>query len=682
LQLRTYGYLHWKETGVEPELTFHLVSTRRAESRDLTLKLDRKGYEAWLKLRLSELEAQVKEARKREERRRRAGEKIAFPFPEPRSGQLELVARIEEGMVRGERLLLQAPTGMGKTAGVLYPVLKATLSRAKSTLYLTPKNSQHAVAEDAAERFQEAGTDLRSLTLTAKSKLCMKDEPLCDPKYCEFARDHYTKVEEAGLLAKLAKKKKLGPKVFKKMAEEFEVCPFELQLETAAMADLVICDYNYVFSPGHTLLHRIEAWAGFGQGKPSLIVDEAHNLPARAMDVYSSALSTRALEKMGDEAERVRPAFRGEFLEILRECQDTLIAAAPDDRRPARVEVDSAPFFEQEERLRAFLQRYLESPDELRPRDPVLRLFFSWGSFTEALGLLEQGDREEFFASFLPWGDGGTLKVTCCDASALIRPAYDQFEHVVGFSATLKPFEYYAKLTGLEGSELKTAEYASPFDPENRKILLIPQVSTKYADRERSAPRIAEVIRRIVELKPGNYFAFFPSFEFLEKTHLHFIPPPGFQLLRQEREMPASAIEEVLEALESGVPTLVFAVQGGVFSEGVDYPGDQLIGAFVIGPPLPHFNLEREEMRKYYEAHYRSGFDYAYAYPAMAKAVQAAGRVIRTESDRGLIVLLDPRFMQPSYSQSMPSDWFRGSPKELVSQAIVDDVRAFWDKSP
>jgi DNA excision repair protein ERCC-2 len=680
LQLRTYGYLYWKATSIEPDLSFHLVSTRKAESRDLFVKLDRKSYDSWLKVRLHELEQHVLDARKREERRKRAGKCIEFPFLEPRSGQLELVSRIDESISKGERLLLQAPTGMGKTAGVLYPVLRSTLRRAKPTLYLTPKNSQHSVAEDAAVRFREAGVDLRSLTVTSKSKLCMKDEPLCDPKYCEFARDHYTKVQQSDLIKKLSKKKHLGPRVFKKMAEEFEVCPFELQLMSAALSDLIICDYNYVFSPGHTLLNRVDSWVGFGEGKPSLIIDEVHNLPARAMEIFSSALSTRALEKMSEEIDRVRPAFRGEFLEILSECQETLLSAAPEDLKPARVELDAEPFFEQEERLRNFLQRYLEAPEELRPRDPVLRLFFSWGSFTEALSQLEQGDRDEFFASFVPWGQGGTLKVTCCDASALIQPAYEPFGHVVGFSATLKPFKYYAKLTGLESESLATAEYDSPFDPKKRKILLIPQVSTKYTNREKSAPKVAEVIRRIAELKVGNYFAFFPSFEFLEKTLLHFTPPQGFQLLKQEREMSPALTDEILNQLDTGMPTIVFAVQGGVFSEGVDYPGDRLIGAFVVGPPLPQFNLEREEMKKYYDKHYQAGFDYAYAFPAMSKAVQAAGRVIRTESDCGLIVLLDPRFTLPSYSQSMPSDWFGDSPRELVSQSIVEDVRKFWER--
>jgi DNA excision repair protein ERCC-2 len=271
------------------------------------------------------------------------------------------------------------------------------------------------------------------------------------------------------------------------------------------------------------------------------------------------------------------------------------------------------------------------------------------------------------------------VRITCCDASELLKPCFDSFERLVAFSATLKPFEYYSRLSGLASESLVTDEFQSPFDPRRRKLLLIPQVSTKFSDRARSAPKIAEAMARIAALKPGNYFAFFPSFAFLEQVRGSFIPPDGFEVRSQERDMRPSDVQEMMEHLAEGlVPTIVFAVQGGVFSEGVDYPGDLIIGAFIVGPPLPSFDLEREEMRKFYQSRYGAGFDYAYAFPAMAKAIQAAGRVIRTETDRGLIVLLDGRFLEGAYSRSMPADWFTHSPRELVSSAILREVQEFW----
>jgi DNA excision repair protein ERCC-2 len=212
--------------------------------------------------------------------------------------------------------------------------------------------------------------------------------------------------------------------------------------------------------------------------------------------------------------------------------------------------------------------------------------------------------------------------------------------------------------------------------------MIIPQISTRYSDRERNYARIADALSRIAAVRPGNYFAFFPSFEFLERALALFQLPEGFVVLKQEREMNADRVEKILEQLREGsVPTILFAVQGGMFSEGVDYPGEMAIGAFVVGPPLPNFDLEREQMREYYQKRYDAGFDYAYAIPAMAKAIQAAGRVIRSEIDRGLIVLMDNRFVQPAYSRSMPADWFESDVSELVSDSILMDVSAFWKRS-
>jgi DNA excision repair protein ERCC-2 len=547
-------------------------------------------------------------------------------------------------------------------------------------IYATPKNSQHLVAEDAIERFQETGSKVRSLTLTAKSKICFKAEPLCNPSYCEFARDYYEKVDKNDLVEVLAKKKKLTAKTFRKLGEEFEVCPFELQLEAAADADAVICDYNYVFAP-RSALNKNNVITLDQQGKPNLVIDEAHNLPGRAMDYYSPALSSLVLDKMREEVRELPSRFRVEAEELLDDCIDAIKKCRPEgEARPSTIDPPVAPFLEQDAGLRAFLSRYLDSDVEIQPRDVVLRLCFYWSEFTSGLEMIQGSERQEFFTTFHPHPSGGTVRITCCDASEMLEPSYEEYEQVVAFSATLKPFEYYAKLSGLEGEKLRCSEFQSPFAKSNRKLIIIPQISTRYTERERNYPRIADAIQRIASIKRGNYFVFFPSFEFLERVLDVFLPPEGFSMRRQERNMKTDDVEAVLTHLRAReTPTIVFAVQGGIFSEGVDYPGEMVIGAFVVGPPLPSFDLEREQMRKYYDELYKSGFDYAYTYPAMAKAVQAAGRVIRSETDRGLIVLMDNRFVQPSYSQSMPSDWFESTATELVSKSILKEVSEFWE---
>jgi DNA excision repair protein ERCC-2 len=290
--------------------------------------------------------------------------------------------------------------------------------------------------------------------------------------------------------------------------------------------------------------------------------------------------------------------------------------------------------------------------------------------------------REEFFVTWQPQNGQGTIKITCADASESLASCYDRFESVVGFSATLRPFEYYAKLSGLSGPRLKEAEFQSPFKKENRKILVIPQVSTKYSARDKNYSKIAEGIHRISAVRRGNYLAFFPSFHFMEKVLECFTPPEGFTLVKQARDMAVSEQLEVLENLRSGDEAFIlFSVQGGVFSEGIDFVGDAAIGVFVVGTALPVFEAEREMMRAYYEKKYGQGFNYAYVYPAMSKAVQAAGRVIRSETDRGVIILMDERFLVSTYSDTLPRDWFAQNPRELVSQAILKDLSHFWQEN-
>jgi DNA excision repair protein ERCC-2 len=682
LQLLTYGYFFWLEHGAVPLLTFHLFSTRSRDSIDLKLDLDIARYESWLDIRLDELVIEARNAEKRVKRRKKAAARFRFPYDSPRPGQAGLMETVEQGMARNVPMLIQAPTGLGKTAAVLLPVLKDALGRGQRVFYVTPKNSQHAVAEDAASRFTETGSKIRTLTITAKAKLCPKGEPVCGASLCEYAEGFYTKLCKGGLLDLLAKKRKLTARVFRELGEEYAVCPFELQLESAREADMVICDYNYVFAP-RSAFSRMTELSVDQEGRPNLVIDETHNLPSRAMEYYSPSLSTLDLEQMRLAGAGLDERHRMDFEGLLDGCISVIKACAPAGcTGPARIDPPEGPFLDQDERLNIFLVRYLASDVEILQGDPVLRLSSSWSAFTEALERAS-GQKEEgcFIVTFSLLPGGAVVRITCCDASEMLKDCYDGYEQVVGFSATLKPFEYYARLCGLDPVSVRTAEFGSPFPKENRKIMVIPQVSTKYADRERNYARIAEAIARIAGLRQGNYFSFFPSFEFLERTLAVFNVPQGFSVLKQSRDMKLSQVEEILDLLRQASGQILFSVQGGVFAEGVDYPGDMAIGAFVIGPPLPTVTLEREEMRAYYQKHYGAGFDYAYAIPAMAKAVQAAGRVIRSETDRGLIVLMDSRFVLPAYSRSLPRDWFLNDVNELVSDAILRDVQAFWELS-
>ena len=675
-QLKTYGYIHYKKTGEVPDLKMLLVSSRNFKQSEIFFELDIEEYESWLALRLAELVEETKIREKLFKKRLEISEDLKFPFSSPRPGQTELIESIEQGFDEEKSLVIQAPTGLGKTIGVLYPSLKDSMARGQKVIYVTPKNSQHQVAEEAVDRMQELGANIRPLTITAKSKMCFKAEPLCNPQYCEYAKDYYKKVAENDLINKVSKLRSLSKKKLRQLGEEFQVCPFELSVEAIERADVVIADYNYVFSL-RSLLGRLSEPLLEPSEKANLVIDEAHNLPSRAQDYFSPSLSTRELRQMESSLKNVDKKFSKRALALCKEAQEVIEEYRGE---PRNIVIDSEPVMDLDKRIRDFLSEYLDSDAEIQQQDGILRLANTWSDFTQALEL--RGD--EFFQTYqrqkLFGEENEIIKVTCCDASAHLNEVYKSFKNVVAFSATLKPFSYAVKQLGFTEEETKCLEFVSPFPHEHRKILLIPQISTKYRDRSSSSPRIAEAIEKIMSLKTGNYIALFPSFDFMKDAEKH-LKDTYYQRLVQNREMKASSVEYILSQMKnSDHPTLLLAVQGGVFSEGVDFPGDMLIGAFVIGPALPTFDFEREQIRQYHEKKHDkdTAFNYTYVYPAMAKTIQSAGRVIRSENDKGVIVLMDSRFLENTYSETMPQGWFEESPQELVSQKILSDISDFW----
>ncbi|MFM6929920.1 MAG: ATP-dependent DNA helicase [Bdellovibrio sp.] len=677
-QLKTYGYIHYKHTGVVPDLRMLLVSSRNFKQSEIHFELDLDEYESWLQLRLKELVDETKIREKLFKKRIDLATDLQFPFSSPRPGQKELINSIENGFTTGKSLIIQAPTGLGKTIGVLYPSLKEALTRGQKVIYVTPKNSQHQVAEEAVERLQHLGANIRPLTITAKSKMCFKAEPLCNPQYCEFAKDYYKKLADNDLVNKISKLRSLTQKKLRDLGEEYQVCPFELSVEAIERADVVIADYNYVFSL-RSLLGRLEAPLLEPQEKPNLVIDEAHNLPPRAQDYFSPSISTRDLRQLEGSLGKVHVRFMKRALGLCKEAIDVIEAYRGESRI---VQIDFEPIFELEKKIREFLAEYLEADIEIQPQDGVLRLANFWSDFTHSMEL----EGPEFFRTYqknkIYGEDNETLKVTCCDASSHLSEVYKSFKNVVAFSATLKPFNYSMKLLGLDGDSTECLEFISPFPKDHRKILLIPQISTKYRERGQSAPKIAQAMEKIMTVKPGNYIALFPSFEFMKDVE-KYLKESFYQRLVQQREMKAARVEDFLSFMKNQtMPTLLLAVQGGVFSEGVDFPGEMLIGAFVIGPALPTFDFEREQVRQYYEKAYEKdvAFNYTYVYPAMAKTIQSAGRVIRSEDDKGLVVLMDARFLENTYAETMPQGWFENSPQELVSQKIIADVSDFWKR--
>lgn len=672
LQLQTYAYLHYLQTGTLPLTRLHMVCARTLESHDHMEPFNLIEFESWMDRRLEELIQEDEFFEKLKKRRKKSASQLQFPYSQPRPGQSDLMKTIEDHLEKNGRVIIQAPTGLGKTAAVTFPTLKEAMARGQKAIYVTPKNSQHAVAEDTARQLQTNGAKLKSLTFHAKSKLCFKDEVHCQPEYCEFARDHYSKMSQNKITDALAKKKNITAKTVQKIARQFEVCPFELQLEAVSRADLVIADYNYVFSP-RNIVGQL-SYNGYGKGGlPNLIIDEAHNLPTRANEYFSSSLSAALIDEEVRRASHLEGSLRQDLeglaiavrLRIRSTVSETQLGKA------VKAEIQEHDFLDLLQKSQEILARYLSSGIPLQKKDPVLSICNMISEFVSQIS----NQSDPFLFTYSP--EGPALKITCFDASTWLKQTYAQFANAVAFSATIKPFDYYSKILGLDDENLVTAEFQSPFPRHNRKLLIIPQISTRLKDRAQNYGKVKDVIERIVRLKAGNYFVFFPSFDFLHKVSEE-LSLPEFEILKQSREMKRDHIEDYIGKLRSqDKPTLILAVQGGVFAEGIDYPGEMLIGALIVGPALPTFDFERESLREYFETKYGNGFDYAYTYPAMAKVIQSAGRVIRSSTDKGLIVLMDRRFMHGNYLKSMPVDW--GLPNTLVSNQILKDIGDFWN---
>ncbi len=666
LQARMYAWMRWRDTGAAPGCRLRVLSLLDESEALLELPFAPEAFGAWVQARLEAQRQAFLGARERAAERKRLGAALAFPFPDPRPGQTELAARVEEALESGRRLLLQAPTGLGKTAAILHPALRRALDQDLQVFYCTPRNSQHEVAEDFVRRLRAQGRPVRSVTLRAKEKVCPQAEVDCRPEVCPRASLYYDRLKTCGARERLWELGCAGPGEVAREADLNQLCPFELSLDAALQADVVIGDYNYVFSPNATLARF---FAGPEESARQIVlVDEAHNLPARATEWFSPALDLAWLEDL--RKRRLRPpdpSLRRRVTAQFRRCLDRLRAL---DGPHRILELDASPFYGEERRIGQLLAWAAAHGRELGPSHPLAELHYAWSSFCAVLRVLGEEHR-------VSWVPPGRLQITCADASAHLAGRMAPLAGAVLFSATLKPFQYHQRLLGLEEPPAAAAEVPSPFPPERRKVLVVPQITTRYRAREREAPRIAHFLQQVLPVRMGNYLVFFPSFELLDQTRAH-LQLPQFQVLVQPRRAAAAQIEAILGSLRGERGVVVLAVQGGSLAEGIDCPGEALIGCVVAGPALPPCDLEREQVRRYFQRRYGCGGAYAYTYPAAARAFQAAGRVIRAPADRGLLVFLDPRFLEPEYASCFPAGWFRESPRELVSGAILADVRAFW----
>ncbi|QWU15967.1 Rad3-related DNA helicase [Paenibacillus sophorae] len=586
------------------------------------------------------------------ERRTESIRRLEFPFPAYREGQRRLAGAVYKSIADGVNLFAQAPTGIGKTMSTLFPAVKAMgEGLLRGLFYLTAKTVTRVAAQDAFALMSSCGLHLHVVTITAKEKACFREEGLCGADYCPFADGYYDRINGA-LMDMLRSETLMDRHVLEKYARKHTVCPFELSLDAAYASDAVICDYNYIFDPRIGLKRLAEE----RKKDTALLVDEAHNLVDRGREMFSAGLRKApflALKRRYKGQNRALSAAAGGvnalFIALRKECEQS--GSGKWSVYPGELPGLLEAFVQEAEReLLGPAPALLPEGDQ---EDGLLDAYYDAQAMLRACKMYD-----ERYITYAETEKGDVfLKLFNLDPSHLLTQSSKVFRSRIFFSATLSPLHYYREMLGA-GEDDYSLTIPSPFRKEQWEVGVLP-VSTRFRDRDDSLRPLSEALAAMVARK-GNYLVFFPSYQYLQKVYDAFAAIlPGIRTLVQGSGMSEEERERFLGAFRLGneETLLGFAVLGGIFSEGVDLPGDRLGGVMVVGVGLPQLGLERNLLREYFGAQGKNGFDYAYVYPGMCKVLQAGGRLIRSEGDTGVILLADDRFLQPPYVWLLPEEW-------------------------
>lgn len=604
--------------------------------------------------------------------RNKSIKEIEFPF-EYREGQKQLVSDVYRTILRKKNLFLQAPTGVGKTISTLFPAIKAVgEGLADRIFYLTAKTITGTVAKDTFELFLKNGLRSKIVTITAKEKMCFCEEMDCNPVNCPYAKGHYDRVNDA--VYDLIKNNDLMTReILLSQAEKYKVCPFEMCLDTATWCDDIICDYNYVFDPNVYLKRFFQEGI---KGDYIFLVDEAHNLVERSRQMYSSSIYKedflivkKLVKPYSKKLERLLEKCNKILLEYKRECEKYMVYE------------NLGNFLFSLMRLISELDEFLQKPIEFSGRKEVVDFYFSVRNFMNIYDLV---DEHYVIYSEQTEDNRFMIRLFCVDPSLNLQERIDKANSTVFFSATLLPIFYYKRLLSTETDNY--AVYAhSTFDSNKRILLFGRDVSTKYTRRcFDEYEKMSRYILKIVLCKKGNYMVFFPSYKMMKDVYDIFmeLKPKcdDISVIIQESGMKENQREQFLSSFDNEKDdTLVaFCVLGGIFGEGIDLKNEKLIGVLIFGTGLPQISNEREILKNYYDRIDGQGFDYAFRYPGINKVLQAAGRVIRTTEDEGVIALLDERFLQKDYDKLYPREW---NDRRLCDIDNIDQlINNFWEK--
>lgn len=579
-------------------------------------------------------------------RRNESIKKVSFPFESYREGQRKLINVVYYTIKEKEMLFAQAPTGIGKTISTIFPAIKALGEGiGDRVIYLTPKTINRKVAQDTFEKLRNEGLKFKVIILTAKEKSCINDEFDCNPEKCIYAKEYYNKVNNV-VLEVLKENDEISIDILHNYAKKYNVCPFELGLDISLYCDGIICDYNYIFDPRVSIARIIE------QSDNIVLIDEAHNLIDRAKLMYSASLSKEQILKCKKitkgkltKLHSVLGKLNSCFIELRNEC--------------IHREVDW--FYESDypKELTKYLNMYLKESEEVLIRgikfdgyDEILQLYFDINSFNTIIQLYDKN-----YVTYVE-KDSQEVKLTlyCVNPAENLKKCLSRNHSNILFSATLSPIKYYIDMLG-GNDENYRLKLPSPFNKENLKVSVSP-INIRYKYRLKTLPFVANKISEFVNEEKGNYIVFSPSYAYMESLWDEInnnYKLNDFKLIKQEANMSENEKDDFLNEFKKNDNLVVLCVLGGIFSEGIDLPGRQLIGSIIIGVGYPKISRENEISREFFK---EDGYDYAYVYPGINKVHQAAGRVIRTESDKGRVLLIDDRYTSSKYSSLLPLEWY------------------------
>ena len=615
----------------------------------------------------------------------------SFPYPDFRPGQRDMAVSVYKTLRQESQLVMQAPTGIGKTIASLFPAIKSMPELGyEKIFFLSAKTSGQSMARDAITDLKEAGIHLRDVTITAKDKTCFNPGTPCDPEYCEFARGYYDKLP-AVLADTVKKDMTLDRSAVELLAREHQMCPFELALDLSLIADVVICDYNYVFDPAVYLRRYFE---DVGRSKFLLLMDESHNLVERGRDMFSAEISKESVltlkKALKDDAPLVArklASINTQFLTLIKPAKSIL-------------EKDSGVLLDDlsdkfTKALRGFCdaaETWLQANQNGATHAQFLNLYFDVLRFLRTAETAGESHRY----LLLQRSNGIYLKLYCLNPGPGLQDGFSRVQSSICFSATLSPQPYFETLMGIH-LDADWYEIPTPFPAENLGVFVTSYIPTTYRRREDSIYDLVDSLAEIVKAKKGNYIAFFPSHVYLRSALEKFTERyPGMKTLQQSSMMnDEERLEFLTEFDDVETEKLGFAVMGGVFGEGVDLKGSKLIGAIIIGVGLPQLSLERDLIRDYFDERVDGdssangsasasaserggvdGFDYAYQYPGMNRVLQTAGRVIRSETDQGIVCLIDHRFNESRYRQLFPVNW---QPQVMRNKnELAQSIKRFW----